>query len=210
MLEQVSLDAAIGETFPSKNSAFLAQNGYVNAGTVREAGEFAVRGGIVDLFPPGYDSPLRLDFFGDEIESIRVFDPLTQTTTDKITRFHLGPIAEAILSEAAIAHFRSQYRALFGAVTDGDALYKSVTQGHKFPGVEHWLGLFYPRLHTLFDYLPEAPSFSTPNPTKQSNPACNKSTISTNPANPSTKPPNAPKNAKAACRINPHPSKYCI
>jgi len=158
VLGQVSLDAGVGETLQvEKLRAFLAQNGYVNAGTVREAGEFAVRGGIVDLFPPGYEAPLRLDFFGDEIESVRVFDPLTQTTTDKIEHFHLGPIAEAILSESAIAHFRSQYRALFGAVTDSDALYESVTQGHKFPGVEHWLGLFYPHLFTLFDYIPDAP-----------------------------------------------------
>ena len=158
ILADVSLDAATGETLPTeKLRAFLAQNGYVNAGTVREAGEFAVRGGIVDLFPPGYDSPLRLDFFGDEIESIRIFDPLTQTTTGTIDRFHLGPIAEAILSEPAIAHFRTQYRALFGAVTDSDALYESITQGHKFPGAEHWLGLFYPKLYSLFDYLPNSP-----------------------------------------------------
>jgi transcription-repair coupling factor (superfamily II helicase) len=158
ILEQASLNAEIGGTLPvEKLRNFLAQNGYVNAGTVREAGEFAVRGGIVDLYPPGYDAPLRLDYFGDDIDSIRVFDPLTQTTTDKIDHFHLGPIAEAILSEAAIAHFRAQYRALFGAVNDNDALYESVTQGQKFPGVEHWLGLFYPRLFSLFDYLPGAP-----------------------------------------------------
>ncbi len=158
VLEQVSLNAAVGETLSvEKLRLFLAQSGYVNAGTVREAGEFAVRGGIVDLFPPGYDAPLRLDFFGDEIESIRVFDPLTQTTTDKIDRFHLGPIAEAILSEASIAHFRGEYRKLFGAITDSDALYEAVTQGHKFPGVEHWLGLFYPHLFSLFDYAPQSP-----------------------------------------------------
>jgi transcription-repair coupling factor (superfamily II helicase) len=158
VLEQASLHAEVGSTLPvEKLRAFLAQNGYVNAGTVREAGEYAVRGGIVDLFPPGYDAPLRLDYFGDDIDSIRVFDPLTQTTTDKIDRFHLGPIAEAILSEAAIAHFRSSYRALFGTVNDGDALYEAVTHGHKFPGVEHWLGLFYPRLFSLFDYLPGVP-----------------------------------------------------
>ncbi len=158
VLEQASLNAAVGETLPvEKLRGFLAQNGYVNAGTVREAGEFAVRGGIVDLFPPGYDAPLRLDFFGDDIDSIRVFDPLTQTTTDKIDRFHLEPIAEAILGEASIAHFRAAYRDLFGAVTDNDMLYESVTQGKKFPGMEHWLGLFYPRLFSLLDYLPDAP-----------------------------------------------------
>ncbi|MFA4993735.1 MAG: transcription-repair coupling factor [Bdellovibrionales bacterium] len=158
ILEQSSLDIAVGDSLPlEKIRGFLAQNGYVNAGTVREAGECAVRGGIVDLFPSGYEAPLRLDFFGDEIENIRVFDPLTQTTTDKIDRFHLNPSVEVILSETSIAHFRSSYRALFGAVTDGDALYESVTQGKRFSGVEHWLGLFYPRLFSLFEYLPEAP-----------------------------------------------------
>ncbi len=158
ILGQASLSAVVGDTLPiEKLRAFLSRNGYVNAGTVREAGEFAVRGGIVDLYPPGYDAPLRLDFFGDEIESIRLFDPLTQVTNDKTDRFHLGPIAEVILSETSIAHFRSAYRDLFGVVTDGDALYEAVSQGGKFAGVEHWLGLFYPRLFSLFDYLPEGP-----------------------------------------------------
>lgn len=157
VLEASCLDAAICDTLPvEKLRGYLAQNGYINAGTVREAGEFAVRGGIVDLFPPGLEAPLRLDFFGDEIESIRVFDPLSQTTTDKADRIHLGPSAEAILTQASIAHFRSQYRALFGAVTDGDALYEAVTRGDRFPGVEHWLGLFYPRLFGVLDYLPDA------------------------------------------------------
>ncbi|MDD3030387.1 MAG: transcription-repair coupling factor [Alphaproteobacteria bacterium] len=157
VLTQASLDAAVGETLSVNDLRhFLAQNGYVDAGTVREAGEFAVRGGIIDLFPPGDDRPLRLDFFGDAIDSIRVFDPLSQTTTDRIERFHLGPSTEAVLTESSIAHFRSSYRALFGAVTDNDPLYEAVTQGKRFAGVEHWLGLFYPRLFSLLDYLPEA------------------------------------------------------
>lgn len=158
ILGHACLDVAVGDTLPvEKLRGFLAQNGYVNAGTVREAGEFAVRGGIVDLFPPGHEAPLRLDFFGDDVESIRVFDAMTQTTVEKIEKFHLGPSAEVILTEASVAHFRSSYRALFGAVTGPDALYESVTGGARFPGVEHWLGLFYPRLFSLFEYLPEAP-----------------------------------------------------
>ena len=127
------------------------------ASTVREPGEFAVRGGIVDLYPPGYEMPLRLDFFGDTIESIRMFDPLAQTTVEKIDNFHLGPISEVLLDERSIAQFRSGYRELFGAVTDSDPLYEAVTAGQKFPGVEHWLGLFYPRLVSLFEYMPASP-----------------------------------------------------
>jgi transcription-repair coupling factor (superfamily II helicase) len=157
MLAKASLAAVTDDTLPiEKLRAFLAANGYMSTGTVREAGEFAVRGGIVDLFPPGYDAPLRLDFFGDEIESIRSFDPMTQVTVEKLDRFHLGPISEVLLDEATIAQFRTRYRELFGAVTDSDPLYEAVTAARKFPGLEHWLGLFYPRPYSLFDYLPQA------------------------------------------------------
>jgi len=157
VLRAATLAAAVGDTLSiDKLRAYLAAHGYVNAGTVREPGEFAVRGGIVDLFPSGYEQPLRLDFFGDEIESIRLFDPLSQTTTDTIKDFYLGPISEVLLDEASIAHFRTGYRDLFGAVTESDPLYESVTASRKFPGVEHWLGLFYPHLASLFDYAPGA------------------------------------------------------
>ncbi len=157
ILDQVSLEVAVGEALSvEKLRGFLTRNGYSPTGTVREAGEFAVRGGIVDLFPPASTAPLRLDFFGDDLESIRVFDPVTQTTTDTVDHFHLGPVSEIVPTEAAIAHFRAQYRALFGAVTEADALYESVTEGRKFPGAEHWLGLFYPRLPSLLDYVPTA------------------------------------------------------
>ncbi len=157
VLQQASLTASVGDELSvEKIRNFLAANGYMSASTVREAGEFAVRGGIVDLYPPGYNAPLRLDFFGDEIESIRQFDPLTQTTTDKIENFHLGPITEVLLDDKSIAQFRSGYRELFGAMTGSDPLYESVTAARKFPGVEHWLGLFYPQLYSLFDYLPQS------------------------------------------------------
>jgi transcription-repair coupling factor (superfamily II helicase) len=163
VLKQASLSIAVGDEMPvEKLRRFLATSGYVNASTVREPGEFAVRGGIVDLYPSAGDAgangegqPIRLDFFGDEIESIRVFDPLTQTTTDKIDRFHLGPVSEAVLDDAAVAHFRSGYRTLFGAVNDSDPLYEAVAAGRKFPGIEHWLGLLYPKLYSLLDYVPQ-------------------------------------------------------
>jgi transcription-repair coupling factor (superfamily II helicase) len=157
-LAHAMLQAGIGDELPiEKLRLFMAINGYHQASTVREPGEFAVRGGIVDVYPPGYDAPLRLDFFGDELESIRQFDPLTQTTTDQADRLLLQPISEVILNERTIAAFRSGYRELFGAVLDNDPLYNSVTAGQKFPGLEHWLPLFYPKLASLFDYLPSAP-----------------------------------------------------
>ncbi|MEJ0062912.1 MAG: transcription-repair coupling factor [Alphaproteobacteria bacterium] len=135
---------------------FLAGHGYRRAETVREAGEFAVRGGIVDLFPPGIDHAVRVDFFGDEIETIRSFDPLTQMTVGQLPALDLRPMAEIPGGEAAKEKFRSQYRALFGAVQGADPLYEAVTEGRAFPGMEHWLPLFYERLGTLFDYLPRA------------------------------------------------------
>ena len=158
VLLESCLTLATGGSSPVETlRKFLAHNGYVVASTVREPGEFAVRGGILDVFPADGEQPVRLDFFGDEIESLRTFDPLTQTTLGTVGALTLSPISEALLNERAIAHFRSGYRALFGAVTESDPLYNAVSAGQKFPGLEHWLGLFYPHLATVFDYAPQAP-----------------------------------------------------
>jgi transcription-repair coupling factor (superfamily II helicase) len=136
---------------------WLARNGYVQSGTVMEPGEFAVRGGIVDLFPPGPDGGLRLDLFGDTLEAVRRFDPLTQRTTgERLPALSLVPVSEVALDPAAIERFRAGYRALFGAVTDDDPLYAAVSAGRKHMGFEHWLPLFHDGLATLFDYLPDA------------------------------------------------------
>jgi transcription-repair coupling factor (superfamily II helicase) len=135
---------------------FLANNGYLRAQTVREPGEYAVRGGIIDLFPPGLAEPVRLDLFGDELDGVRSFDPLTQTTTEKVSGFVLKPMSEVFLDEMSIQRFRTGYRELFGAVTDQDPLYEAVSAGRKQAGMEHWLPLFHPGLETLFDYLPHA------------------------------------------------------
>lgn len=136
--------------------AFLSGNGYVRAGTVREPGDFALRGGIVDLWPPGEEQPLRLDFFGSTLDAIRRFDAETQLS-DKTAapEIALLPASEAPLNADAISRFRSGYVASFGAAGD-DPLYESVSAGRKTQGMEHWLPLFYERLDTLFDYLPRA------------------------------------------------------
>jgi transcription-repair coupling factor (superfamily II helicase) len=135
---------------------FLRNNGYGRTETVREAGEFAVRGGIVDLYPAGLPQPLRLDFFGDVLESLRSFDPLTQRSTGRLDEAVLRPVSEVLLDEAAIRRFRSRYRELFGATGADDPLYESVSAGRRHPGMEHWLPLYYEGLETLFDYLPGA------------------------------------------------------
>ncbi|MDP6707288.1 MAG: transcription-repair coupling factor [Alphaproteobacteria bacterium] len=157
ILKGSSFGAAIGDSVPlDELMGFLVRNGFSRTGTVMEPGEYAQRGGLLDVFAPGAEAPLRLDFFGDELESIRVFDPLTQRTIGKARRLDLGPVSELSLSEAAIARFRGAYRALFGAVTGDDPLYLAVSEGRKQIGMEHWLPLFHEAMETLFDYLPEA------------------------------------------------------
>ena len=135
--------------------AFLAGNGYVRASTVREPGDFALRGGIVDLWPPGIEQPLRLDFFGETLEAIRRFDAETQLSSVTIGEIELLPASEVPLGKEEISRFRSGYVAQFGPAND-DPLYESVSAGRKHPGMEHWLPLFYPKLDTFFDFVPRA------------------------------------------------------
>ena len=136
---------------------YLAKNGYTRSDTVREPGEFALRGGIVDLFPPARTEPLRLDLFGDELERIRRFDPITQRTAGNVKQLTLLPTSEVAFDPASIERFRVGYREHFGAILDDDPLYAAISEGRAFDGAEHWLPLFHTRLETLFDYLPGAP-----------------------------------------------------
>jgi transcription-repair coupling factor (superfamily II helicase) len=135
-------------------TAMLQANGYVRTDTVADSGEFAVRGGLVDLFPSGAEQGLRLDFFGDEIESVRTFDPADQRTTGRVDGFTLLPASEALLDEESIKRFRSRYRDKFGATATGDPLYQAISDGRRIAGMEHWLPMFEEKLSTLFDHLP--------------------------------------------------------
>src|SRR5262249_56943996 len=114
-------------------------------------------GGILDLFAPGMDLPVRLDFFGDALESIRSFDPETQRTVMDVRGLDLVPVAEFQLTTDTIRKFRTSYVAAFGAADPEDQLYEAVSEGRKYPGMEHWLPLFHDRLDTLFDYVPGTP-----------------------------------------------------
>jgi transcription-repair coupling factor (superfamily II helicase) len=136
---------------------WLETNGFVRTGTVRDIGEYAVRGGILDLYPPGLAAPIRLDFFGDTLESIRSFDPETQRTIGQLRSLDLVPMSEARLTTESIKRFRQGYVAAFGAPTREDALYEAVSEGRRHAGMEHWLPLFHNKLDTLFDYLPGVP-----------------------------------------------------
>ncbi|MGP1282744.1 MAG: transcription-repair coupling factor [Parasphingopyxis sp.] len=134
-------------------TARLQANGYIRVESVADAGEFAVRGGLLDLFPSGETEALRLDFFGDEIESIRRFDPADQRTTGRADSFTLLPASEALLDEENITRFRGGYRELFGATATGDPLYQAISEGRRLAGMEHWLPLFEDKLATVFDHL---------------------------------------------------------
>jgi transcription-repair coupling factor (superfamily II helicase) len=133
----------------------LETSGYGRAGTVTDPGQYAVRGGILDLYPPGAQ-PVRLDFFGDTLESIRAFDPETQRTEARLDSLHLLPMSEVTLTPEVRRAFRQRYVELFGPVTVDDPLYESISAGRQHQGMEHWLPLFHDHLATLFDYLPDA------------------------------------------------------
>ncbi len=142
--------------------AWLEQNGYIRASTVRDAGDYAVRGGIIDLFAPGGIGAVRLDFFGDSVETIKSFDPQTQRSVDTLASLELIANTEFKLAPEAISSFRKQYTAIFGGNTRDDALYEAVTAGRRYPGMEHWLPLFHDKLSTLFDFIPNAPLLLEP------------------------------------------------
>ena len=134
-------------------AALLQRQGYSRTDTVVDHGEFAMRGSIVDVFPSSLDQGLRLDFFGDELESLRLFDPTTQMSTGTLQQHLLLPASEALLDEDSIKRFRSRYREQFGAAATQDPLYEAVSDGRRLAGMEHWLPLFEEKLSTLFDHL---------------------------------------------------------
>lgn len=135
---------------------YLVRMGFTQSPTVMEPGDYAVRGGIIDIFPPGEAGPVRLDLFGDVLDSARRFDPASQRTTEKLDVVELAPVSEVILDEAAITRFRQNYRIEFGAAGTDDPLYEAISAGRKYAGAEHWLGFFHDHLETLFDYVPTA------------------------------------------------------
>jgi transcription-repair coupling factor (superfamily II helicase) len=135
---------------------FLIDNGFSRVGTVVDPGDFAVRGGLIDIYPPGADVPVRLDFFGDTLESIRSFDAQTQRSIAQLKTLVLHPANEVLLNKSSIAAFRTGYAEAFGGLDMNDPLYESVTNGRRYQGMEHWLPLFHGKLGTLFDYVPDA------------------------------------------------------
>jgi transcription-repair coupling factor (superfamily II helicase) len=149
-----SLAMAPGNAISMETIAeWLDSHGYMRAGTVRDTGDYAVRGGILDLYPPGLPTPIRLDFFGDTLESIRAFDPETQRSTTTLRALDLVPMSEARLTTETIKRFRQGYVAAFGAPVRDDTLYEAVSEGRRHAGLEHWLPLFHDKLDTLFEFV---------------------------------------------------------
>jgi len=154
VIESLSFSARPGNQVKMDDIAGrLSRNGFERVDTVREVGEYAVRGGILDVFVPGSEEPVRLDFFGDTLESIRSFDPASQRTIGQVRSLDLNPMSEVTLTPDAISRFRKNYLSLFGAATRDDALYAAVSEGRRYAGMEHWMPLFHETLETVFDYL---------------------------------------------------------
>jgi transcription-repair coupling factor (superfamily II helicase) len=157
VLREAAFKAAVGERVNEEALRnFLVRMGFSQSPTVTEPGDYAIRGGIIDIFPPGDGGPVRLDFFGDVLDGVRRFDPSTQRTTETMSSVELAPVSEVLLDEAAILRFRQNYRIEFGAAGTDDPLYEAVSAGRKHAGMEHWLPFFHERLETIFDYVPEA------------------------------------------------------
>ena len=149
-----------GRVVQAELTRFLEANGYHRTGTVMEHGEYAVRGGIMDLFPAGEAEPVRLDLFGDEIEDLRRFDTATQRSGERLAGLTLRPVGELFLDADSVSRFRAAYRELFGAAAAEDPLYVSVSAGRRHPGMEHWAGLFHAGMESLLDHLGEDASVS--------------------------------------------------
>lgn len=158
MVALQSLVLAPGNVRPMNEIVrWLETNGFARASTVRDVGEYAVRGGILDLYAPGSAAPVRLDFFGDTLETIKNFDPETQRSADTASSLQLVPLSEVQLTTETISRFRLGYTTEFGGQTKDDIFFDAVSEGRRHPGLEHWLPLFVERLDTLLDYLPNAP-----------------------------------------------------
>ena len=134
----------------------LVDAGYNHVSHVVAAGEFAVRGGIVDLFPMGSEMPYRIDLFDDEIDSIKTFDTETQRTISPVSEIRLLPAHEFPTDSEAQKIFRSRFREEVDGNPNDAAVYKAVSNGHFGAGVEYYLPLFFENeLETLFDYIGE-------------------------------------------------------
>ncbi len=159
-LRRASYAIRVGESIkPQDLTGYLAVNGYIRAGTVREQGEYAMRGGIIDIFPPTAPEPFRLDFFGDTLETLRTFDTETQRSTGVAQSVTFAPVSEILFDDGILSAFRERYLSTFGPPS-GDPMYEAARASIRRQGVEAWLPLFHDRLLTLFEFAGEGAIFA--------------------------------------------------
>ncbi|MCO4320401.1 transcription-repair coupling factor [Aliidiomarina quisquiliarum] len=132
----------------------LERASYRHVNQVMQHGEYSVRGSILDLFPMGASSPFRIDYFDDEIDSIRTFDPETQLSLATVPAIDLLPAREFPTTPEGIELFRRQFREMFETQTARDSIYQQVTEGIMPNGIEYYFPLFFEQTATVFDYLP--------------------------------------------------------
>ncbi|MCF6288023.1 MAG: transcription-repair coupling factor [Proteobacteria bacterium] len=130
-------------------------NGYHCVTEVREPGEFAVRGGVIDIFPTGTNNAFRLELFDDEIESIRIFDPETQRSIQTVEQINILPANEFPFDEAGRMRFLQEFRENFNVDSHKCSIYQDVRKVVQFSGIEHYLPMFFAQTASLFDYLPK-------------------------------------------------------
>ncbi|MEM9739401.1 MAG: transcription-repair coupling factor [Pseudomonadota bacterium] len=156
LMRAASFSVSVGEPVAQQAlTEYLSVNGYVRVSTVRERGEYAVRGGIIDIFAPTSPEPLRLDFFGDFLEGLRSFDAETQRSTAQLQGAAFAPVSEILFNDEVLSRFRERYLETFGPPS-GDPMYEAARASIRRQGVETWLPLFHERLDTLFEYVPES------------------------------------------------------
>ncbi len=155
-----SLHIQLNEVFDLHRwRALFEKNGYVHVAEVREAGEFVVRGGVLDVYPMGAHEAYRIELFDDEVESIRVFDTDTQLTVKTVDHIEVLPANEFPFDDAARELFLSRFREQFDVDTQKSSIYQDVRKQIKFSGIEQYLPFFHQTLSDLFDYLPDDTCF---------------------------------------------------
>jgi transcription-repair coupling factor (superfamily II helicase) len=160
ILQNRILSLRSGQTVSLEQAVkFLEENGFERLDVVTLPGQYAVRGGLLDIFPPGTEYPVRLDFFGDHLESLKTFDPETQLTLGLLSSLSVIPTTEIFLTNTTREYFRERYRKTFGIESTKDPIYEAISEGRIFPGQEHWMPYFYPQMVDFFTYCSAATFF---------------------------------------------------
>jgi len=151
-----SLSLMCGQQLPREDFTHsLVAAGYLRVPQVSEHGEFAVRGSLIDIYPMGTDAPVRIDFFDDDIESLRYFSAENQISDEKVDAIRILPAREVPLDADAIAAFRHNYRERFAGQPGKSRVYRDVSDGIAHGGIEYYLPLFFDSTASLLDYLPK-------------------------------------------------------